>query len=331
MSPDRPNASELRRDPVLRRWVIIAPERTADLNRPQALDAVPAAECPFCPGQEATHSTEIARIDDATSWAVRVTPDRHPLFRIEGDIERRPVGMFDYMNAVGAHELVTDTPDHAAGWADFSVEQMARLLRVYRERSRDLRRDPRFRHVLVLMNRGAAWSRYTHAHSHVIATPFAPKRIEEELAGAREYYRQKERCAFCDQIAEERQQGLRMVGERPGVVALAPFASEHAYEVWVMPTRHAADFGGVDDDGLLALAALLVDVARRIRRGLDDPAYSVALHSGPLDGGYATEFHWHWEIVPLLGHQLGMEWATGIYSNPVPPEAAAETLRRAQD
>jgi UDPglucose--hexose-1-phosphate uridylyltransferase len=163
----------------------------------------------------------------------------------------------------------------------------------------------------------------------VVATPFAPKRIEEELAGAHEYYRRKERCAFCDQLAEERHAGTRIIAERPGFVALAPFASAHAYETWVLPSSHAADFGATTDDDLAVLGMLLVDVVGRLRRALDDPPYSVALHAGPLDDPHGAEFHWHWEIVPLLGHELGMEWATGIYSNPVPPEAAAETLRRA--
>jgi hypothetical protein len=77
------------------------------------------------------------------------------------------------------------------------------------------------------------------------------------------------------------------------------------------------------------LAALLVDVVGRLRRLLDDPPYSVALHTGPLDGSRQTDYHWHWEIVPLVGQELGMEWATGIVSNPVPPEAAADALRHA--
>ncbi len=327
---ERPTASELRRDPILRRWVIIAPERTGELApRRVAAETATPGECPFCPGHEAMNPIEVARIDDGDGWAVRVTPDRYPLLRIEGELGRRAVGMFDYMNAVGAHELVTDTPDHARGWADFTPAHMARLLGVYRDRSRDLRRDPRFRHILVLMNRGAAWSRYSHAHSHVVATPFAMKRVEEEMAGAREYYRRKERCAFCDQLAEERHAGTRLVAERPGFIALAPFASEHAYEVWVLPSTHVADFGRTEDDALGSLGALLVDVVGRLRRVLDDVPYSVALHTGPLDQPDREDFHWHWEIVPLLGHELGMEWATGIYSNPVPPEAAADALRRA--
>ncbi len=98
-----------------------------------------------------------------------------------------------------------------------------------------------------------------------------------------------------------------------------------------MPAHHSPDFGAATDEALSALAGLLVDVTGRLRCVLDDPPYSVALHAGPLDGSHAADYHWHWEIVPLVGQELGMEWATGIISNPVPPEAAADMLRRAAD
>src|SRR5262249_58989283 len=140
---------------------------------------------------------------------------------IEGQLGPRGAGMFDLMNAIGAHELVTDTPHHAETWAELPVAQMVRLLGTYRDRLIDLRRDPRFRYVLVLKNRGAVWSRYQHAHSHVIATPFTPKRIEEELSGAREYFRHKERCAFCDQLAETLRTSERVIGQ-PGDFASFP-------------------------------------------------------------------------------------------------------------
>jgi UDPglucose--hexose-1-phosphate uridylyltransferase len=328
---DRPTTSELRRDPILRRWVVIAPDRIADLapRRPAPLDPTPPEDCPFCPGAEATNPVEIARAADGGDWVIRVTPDRRPLLRIEGGLDRRAVGMHDSMNAVGAHELVVDSPHHARTWADFEPAHMARLLGVHRDRVRDLRRDPRFRAAVVLSNHGAAWSRFSHAHSHVIATPFLPRRVEEELAGADVYHRRKERCAFCDQIAEEAAARTRIVAERPGFVAFVPYAAQHPYELWVLPTTHAADFAAVSDASLPELGALVVDVLRRLRATLDDPAYGVALHTGPLDGSHAATYHWHWEIVPLIGSALGMEWATGIVSNPVPPEAAADALRRA--
>jgi len=181
----------------------------------------------------------------------------------------------------------------------------------------------------VLKNRGAVWSRYQHAHSHVIATPFIPKRIEEELSGAREYFRHKERCAFCDQLADTLRTSERVIGQRDDFVSFTPFASAYPYETWISPVAHAADFGAVSDAELTPLAELLVDTLARLGKSCDDPAYSVALHSGALDGGDHAEFHWHWELVPHLGHELGMEWATGIFSNPVAPEEAARRLRDA--
>jgi UDPglucose--hexose-1-phosphate uridylyltransferase len=273
---------------------------------------------------------EIAVARDGDRWAVRVTPDKQPLLRIEGDLGRRGVGMFDMMNAIGAHELVSDTADHSQTWADFSVEHMVRLLETYRGRITDLRRDRRFRHVVVLKNHSAAWSQYEHAHSHVIATPFAPKRLEEEMAGAREYHRMRERCAFCDQLSEELRAGTRVVARNPDFASFAPFASEYPYEMWIMPVQHGADFSTLSDAGLVTLAGLLIDALARLRLALDDPPYSMVLHAGPLDGGDQAEFHWHWEIVPHLGHELGMEWATGLFSNPVPPEDAARQLREAR-
>ncbi len=323
--------SELRRDPILRRWVIMAPERADDVlaERPAPPPvATPDGDgpCPFCPGNESLNPTEIAAARDDNGWLVRVTPDKSPLLRIEGEPGRRASGMFDVMNAIGAHELVTDAADHTVTWADFSVEQMARLLAIYRDRFRDLRRDPRFRFVLAMKNHGAVWSRYRHSHSHLVATPFIPKRIEEELAGAREYFRMRERCVFCDQVQEELRNGTRLVAQNARFAAFAPFASEHPYEVWISPLAHASDFGTLADDAVAPLAELLVDTLVRLRAALDDPPYSVALHAGALDGADQAQYHWHWEIVPHVGHELGMEWATGIFANPVPPEEAASRL-----
>src|SRR5262249_3592600 len=99
--------AEMRRDPILRRWVIIAPERAAEL-RAAALPAAPdgGTPCPFCPGNEALNPIEIAATRVGDTWAVRVTPDRRPLLRIEGELGQHGVGMFDMMNPIGAHELV---------------------------------------------------------------------------------------------------------------------------------------------------------------------------------------------------------------------------------
>ena len=327
--------SELRRDPLLRRWTIIAPERRSQLIgrrlvRPRVQEDTP---CPFCPGNEHMNPQEIyvARVEPSAQspqgWAVRITPDRQPLLRIEGTVERRGVGLFDLMSATGAHELVSDTPDHHAHWADFDLPQMERLLRSYLIRYNDLRNDRRFRQAVIMKNHGSPWSRYPHHHSHIVAMPFIPRRIDDEFIGAQAYYCLKERCVFCDALQEEERRQDRVIVANDDFVALAPFASGFPFETWVLPRRHMPDFGQVGERAIPGLAAIFCDAMTKLRNALHDPHFSLALHSGPLSGEYEDEFHWHWELIPHLSGELGMEWATGVYFNPIAPEDAAACLR----
>lgn len=327
--------SELRRDPLLRRWVIIASERRADVVtrhtvHPTLLEESP---CPFCPGNESMNPNElyVVRGERSTAnpsgWLVRITPDKRPLLHIEGKLERRAIGPFDHMSAIGAHELVVDTPDHGTRWADFDLSQMTRVLGSYLVRYNDLRRDPRFRQIAVIKNYGAPWSRYPHDHSHIVAMPFVPRRIDDEIAGAETFYRLKERCVFCDCLGAEVRAGSRIISANLDFVAFAPYASSFPFETWILPRQHSSQFGSITQRQLPALAAILRDTMIKLRVTLQDPHFSLALHSGPLDGSKEASFHWHWELIPHMGAALGMEWATGVYFNPMAPEDAATCLR----
>ncbi len=290
--------SELRRDPLLRRWVIIAPERRGDLiarrlGRPTMLQDAP---CPFCPGNEHLNPAEIHVVRtertayNPQGWAVRITPDQKPLLRIEGALERRGVGLFDLMSATGAHELVTDTPEHDAHWADFDLPQMERLLLSYLTRYNDLRHDRRFRHAVIMKNPGAPWSRYRHQHSHIVAMPFTPRRIDDEFIGANEYFRLKERCVFCDALREEETRHVRIVSANADFVAYAPFASGFPFEIWVLPRRHMADFGDIGPRAIPALAATFQETMAKLRTTLHDPHFSLAYTVGRSAARTATPF-----------------------------------------
>jgi UDPglucose--hexose-1-phosphate uridylyltransferase len=112
---------ELRRDPVIGRWVIISTERG---KRPS--DYLREAEpemgkfCPFCPGNEDKTPSEVlaysppGRIRDKAGWWLRVVPNKFPALQIEGNLNRQGEGMYDKMNGIGAHEVLIETPDHKA-------------------------------------------------------------------------------------------------------------------------------------------------------------------------------------------------------------------------
>jgi UDPglucose--hexose-1-phosphate uridylyltransferase len=329
--------SRLRKDPVTQRWVVISPDR-ADLPSPGLAPrpvGLPPEACPFCPGHEAQTGPEIHVERDpgtppnAAGWSVRVVADRYPIFRIEGSLEKSAEGMYDSMNAVGAHEILIETADHQRHWAEFETAQLERVLRTCQQRSLDLRNDARFRHVVWVKNYGLPGSVFQHPHSHVMASAFVPRAIEEELKGFRDYGRWKERCVLCDIVKQEQRDGRRLLGREEHVLAYAPFASCFPYEFCLVPVRHGHDFGLAAPAVLRDLARLLQRTLRGLQRVLQDAPFTLVLHSCPLGEFSQDEYHWHVEVVPQPPHLLGPERGTGILINPVPPETAAERYREA--
>jgi UDPglucose--hexose-1-phosphate uridylyltransferase len=330
---------ELRKDPVVGRWVIISTERSRRPGHftPEAVVAPAQGYSPFIEGREDMTPPEVYALrpagakKDGPGWSVRVVPNKFPALQIEGTLDRRGEGLYDKMNGVGAHEVVIETPDPVAQLADLPVEQVQRVLVAWRERMRDLRNDPRLRYALVFKNHGAgAGATLEHSHSQIIAMPIVPRMVQEELDGARRYFELKERPVFSDIIDQEmgEGQGRRVVSRTSRHIALAPFAPRFPFETWVMPLARRAAFHTIDDaDELLDLAGILKDTLGRLNAALDSPPYNLLLHTAPLGEPDLPYYHWHIEIMPKLTRVAGFEMGSGFYINPTPPEDAAQFLR----
>lgn len=331
--------SELRRDPVDGRWVIIASERR---KRPvdfytKAYEEKGAENCPFCPGHENRTPPEIFAIrspgtlPNSPGWQLRVIPNKFPALRIEGDLHREGVGFFDRMSGIGAHEIVIETPDHHLDRSKLPVSAMENLFRAYRERMVDLRHDRRFKYVMVFKNWGeAAGASLAHPHAQLIALPILPKQIVEEMRGAKEYYQYKERCIFCDVIHQETEMKERVVCENEGFIAICPWAPMFPFEIWILPRQHDSCFEDSDPAQLSRLAACASEAHRRLDAALRRPHYNSILHTSPFDEQQNPYYHWHIQIMPRLTRVAGFETGSGFYINTVPPEEAAAFLREVE-
>jgi UDPglucose--hexose-1-phosphate uridylyltransferase len=329
---------ELRKDPVVGRWVIISTERA---RRPSDFAPDPvrprSANCVFCEGHEDKTPPEILASrapglpPNGPGWTYRVISNKFPALRIEGELEPMGEGLFDRMNGVGAHEVVVETPDHMASLASMPLDAVAEVLVAYRERLRDLKKDPRLEYVLVFKNYGeAAGASLEHPHSQLIATPIIPIMVTEELEGSARYWERKERCVWCDVVRQERRAGRRVILEANGFIALAPFAPRFPFETWILPTRHRSAFEESEVDELRGLAVALQEFLARLKHVLNDPPFNFMLHTAPLRDSSLEHFHWHLEVIPKLTRVAGFEWGSGFFINPVPPEDAADALRAAE-
>lgn len=335
---------QLRKDPIIGRWVIIATERAKrpDDFSPDPTEMAEVKPCPFCAGNEGLTPPEITAIrtkdtqPNRPGWEVRVVPSIAPVLRIEGELNKRSHGIYDMMSGIGAHEIIIETPKHIGHISLLELDEIAKILRIYKERILDLEKDKRFKYVLVFKNHkpAAGSTRIKHCRSQLIALPACPKSVKGELEGAKRYFEYKDRCVYCDMISQELTDKKRLILDIDGFVAIAPFASRFPFETWILPKKHSADFTDIEDEKIDGLAKALKEVMVRINRLLSDPPYNYMLHTAPYrrpKAGYWSsiklDYHWHIEIIPRLTRVAGFEWGTGFYINPTPPEEAAQFLR----
>jgi UDPglucose--hexose-1-phosphate uridylyltransferase len=319
---------ELRKDPVTQAWVVVG-------QRDALSDT--SAGCPLEPDKiDALPS--ILTWPQEGAWQIRVLPHPRPIYRIEGEPGRLPEGIYDKMGALGAHEVVVETPIHDRRLSQFSDEEIERVLWAWASRTADLKKDPRFKYVSVFKNQGPqAGEEWPHAHSEIAATMFVPRRLKYELVAAHEWYRDKERCIFCDTVRQEERQGKRIVDVQGDYYALCPYASRVPYEVWLVHRRHNHLFEQPrPGSNRRQLAALLGRVLRRLEKIA--PAYHLVVHTAPNTrskkgelAGYwktlAEDFHWHIEILPIVEKTSKSYSIKEVYFNTVFPEAAAGELR----
>jgi UDPglucose--hexose-1-phosphate uridylyltransferase len=326
---------ELRKDPVTGQWVIIRterPHRPEDFRSPAPTVATPAP-CALCEGHEQATPPELLAYrasgedrPNGPGWRVRVVPNKFPTLRVEGELERRGHGLYDLMNGVGAHELVVESPRHSDTLRMLSAAALEDVAHAYQERIVDLRRDTRFRSVLVFKpsRPGGALS---HPHSQLLATPTVPADLRLELLNARSYVEYRERCLFCDILQQESDEEHRLVAESEHVVAIVPFAARTPFETWLLPRRHLASYEHVTAPERRDLARVLGTVLQRMHALVADAPVGFALHSAPFGEGDVSFFHWHWELTPAVAIPDFLPEGSGFPVNPLPPEDAARFLR----
>jgi UDPglucose--hexose-1-phosphate uridylyltransferase len=338
--------SELRKDLISGRWVIIATERSKrpDDFRPAAGSAARPAEargfCPFCQGNEGKTPPEVFALRDGSAadgpgWRIRVVPNKFPALTPGTSPPKHAKGIFEWMEGIGVHEVIIENPDHDRELGDLPADHLRDVLWVFQQRIRAVEGDLHYQYVQLFKNKGKeAGASLSHPHSQLVATPIVPKRIKEEVYGAERLLRSLKECVFCRMLREEQAMGERLVYQNRDFAVITPFASRFPFEMAVYPLRHSPYFTALRNEELEPLAEAMKATLNKLKGTLADPAYNLVLHQAPSPALSSKNwpdidhiYHWHFEIFPILTKVAGFEWGTGYYINPVPPETAAGFLK----
>ena len=338
--------NEVRKDYLLDRWVVIATERgrrPTDFAKQERQQAK-AAVCPMCPGNEhmtppavlvyikSDHRIRKTRDKDGLrhkNWLIRVIPNLYPAFSPPKErISRKQIMKNKNLTAaVGHHEVLVESPSHDEGPANAPLPQVVQVINGYIDRLRELSAKPYVQYVSIFRNHGLeAGASLSHAHSQIIATPFVPRIVKEEMNASKKFWKQNKKCAFCNIIEKERD-GPRFILENSKFIAFAPYASVNPLEFWVFPKKHESSLLKMSQDEVPTFAEMLKTCLLRLKMLVNDPPYNYGFHIA-LNKESSDYYHWHLEVYPRLAIWAGFEKSTGVYINTMTPETAAESMRK---
>lgn len=306
--------SEIRRHYFLRSCVIIAAGRAKRPDAPHGRNEEHVTDKPSAPDLDAEPGI-IELGNENGQWAVKIIPNRFPAVSP------------DFPQAFGYHEIVVETPRHGVEFSELPITHIELIIEAWKQRITALSQEPGIKYVAIFKNDGpSAGASINQAHSQLMALGMVPPKLLDVAEAVLDYRLHHDgRCPWCDIIAQEEAQEVRIIYADEHIVALAPYASTAGYEAWILPRRHHRRLADLNEAELHSLARILKSL-------------TASLDSVPLSFNFSLQYpltadddHFMVKLEPRLSVWGGFELETGIIVNIIAPEAAAAWYRQKLD
>ncbi|MGC9125445.1 MAG: galactose-1-phosphate uridylyltransferase [Caldisericaceae bacterium] len=316
---------ELRWNPLLKTWVMVAPNRQERPNMPKDW-------CPFCPGS--------GKVPD--HYDVLKYDNDFPVLKMQPD-EPEVVGndFYRVMPNYGKCEVILYSSDHNAKLWQLSIEHIIKLVNLWIERNNELSNDKKIKYVFPFENRGEEVGvTITHPHGQIYAYPYVPLKLKAELESCKEYYEEHKECMICRMNKEEIAFEKRVVFENAGFIAYLPFFTDYPYGVFIVSKRHFGNLSELAEEEKKDLAAMLKTITGAFDVLFERPfPYMMVIHQTPVNAEEYKEsktfFHFHIEFYPPLRDKDKIKWYASsemgawACANPLSVEETAQKKRYA--
>lgn len=312
--------SELRYNPLLRDWTMVASNRKSRPNMPKG-------NCPFCPGSGKVPDAYDVYAYDNDFPALSANPPS------PDDVA---TDLYQVAPAYGKCEVILYSQEHHTSLPQLPVHHIRKLVDLWAERFEVLERDPKHKYVFMFENRGPEVGvTMPHPHGQIYAYPYVPQKIRVELESCAHHKAQTGRCLICDINEEETRFGKRVLAETEHFIAYLPFFTDYPYGAFISSKSHTCaitDFTPAQRDDL---ALMLKSVTAGMDALFDrEFPYMMAIHQRPVNGPDVSDFyHFHIEFYPPLQTKERLKFLasseTGAWApcNPMAVEDTAVQLR----
>jgi galactose-1-phosphate uridylyltransferase (family 1) len=319
--------SQLRWDPLLGEWVVLASHRQTRTFLP------PADLCPLCPTRPGKAPTEVPEAD----FQVVVFENRFPSLAtgVERDVPPSAPGapLTELRPGFGRCEVIVFTSEHDRSFATLGADRARLVVDVWAERTAELSAIDGVGQVFVFENSGEEIGvTLSHPHGQIYAYPFVTPRVEKVLVAVERHRAQSGGDLFAEVVEAERS-GPRVVAANAHWTAFVPAAARWPYEVQLFPHRRVPDLPALDDAERDSLAGIYLDVLGRFARRFDTPMpYISSWNQAPVGRG-RDDWWLHLQLFSLrrapgkLKYLAGSESGMGAFISDTTPEDVADQLR----
>jgi UDPglucose--hexose-1-phosphate uridylyltransferase len=272
----------------------------------------------------------------AEDYDIAVFENKFPsLQRDLPEVTEKDPKFFKHGKAQGICEVVLFTSDHDGIMSEKPLSRYIKLVKVWRDRYRELGAKDFIDYVFIFENKGEEVGvTLHHPHGQIYAYPFIPPIIEQELDSSKEYLEKEGECLFCKTLEEEKKGGGRIIISNNSFTAFVPFYASYSYEVHIYANKHLPSFNDFSQKEEIDLAIILKTLMMKFDNlfGFALP-YIMAIHQQPTNGTGKEYSHFHIEFYPpyrtrdKLKYLAGSELGAGAFINNCLPEEKAQELR----
>lgn len=322
--------NEVRFDPILREWVIVAKNRTVRpvLGKTFTNEKLKYT-CPFCPDAP----------EGAGEWIVKAVPNKFPalISEIDGKFADE-TQIFDFYRkrpGKGNCEVLLYTQDHNKTLGDLAISNIIALIELWKERLTYNMQDEDLKYSFIFENRGEIIGvTLSHSHGQMYSFPFIPPRIEKAVESSKMYWEKHNSCLFCKVVETEMRDKSRIIEENEDFVAFIPYFAKWPYEIHIYPKQHYVYITQIPSNQSQNFASIIKRTVQRLDKlfGFVMP-YVFSHYNAPYNNGQNEHFHYHIEIYPpyrakdRIKFIAGVEMGTHTFINPTNPQENAINLR----
>ena len=315
----RPATATMRQDPLTGEWISIAASRQNRVFLP------PADQDPLAPATP-TNPSEVP-----SNYDVAVFENRSPSFGPElGELELMGLGLGRTAPSHGRCEVVCFSPEHEGSFGSLTPSRARTVIEAWADRTEFLSALPGVQQVFPFENRGEAIGvTLHHPHGQIYAYPYVTPRTSQLIRSIGMHGA----TLFADILSFE-QASERVVLRGEHFTAYVPFAARWPLEVHMLPHRHFPDFAAMNDAERDELSVLYLRLLRALDALYDTPTpYIAAWHQAPVhvsrsDIRLMLQVTSPRRAESKLKYLAGSESAMGAWIGDIPPEQAAEMIRK---